>query len=661
MITPTKLDGGSLTQLAAASDKLAYAQTHIFSRIVAFLQAARQHLHGLLDDFLGLFPQTKQLVTAFETAVASSDGVKTYAYLLILIIAGASIEWLYRSYAFGALRALEAAVPNSPLQALSFGLRLFAIKLFALLLFAIVVVALSISFAWPPGVQDAVLTLTLWLFLVRLASLILQIVTAPNAPRLRLLPMSDLRVRWLDAMTVITAGTLSAGWLLSDLIDRNAADAAHVAGSVRFIAATSVTVLLLAVIGLWVRMTRARARIRGIARPQMPVPFFVTAIIIATYALWLIGADTMAGTVAVLALMLAAERLLRQVVGRLWPAVAVPAPPPEPHHEQEPEEVVSFLAVLPGVVLRIGRLVIAMSALAACALIWNLPVMEMPASDSLLGKATVRLLGVIALFLAADAVIAAVRAAIDSRISAVGPVGHEGNPGPNARLLTLLPLARKALVIVVSAIFLLSILSVLGIDIAPLLAGASVVGIAIGFGAQTLVRDVISGIFYLLEDVFRVGEYIEGGAGTRGTVERITLRSVALRHHNGPLHYVPYGVLGAVRNNSRDWVIEKFNIPLPLDTDSEMVRKLIKAVGEELLQDEEFGPYIIEPLKGRLYRVEPGLKLFRCKFMSLPGKQFEVRAAAYRYLEQALIAAGVHYANPMPQLMTVDPNTLTAR
>jgi small-conductance mechanosensitive channel len=104
----------------------------------------------------------------------------------------------------------------------------------------------------------------------------------------------------------------------------------------------------------------------------------------------------------------------------------------------------------------------------------------------------------------------------------------------------------------------------MGIQIAPLLAGADIFGLAIGFGAQTLVRDVISGVFFLIEDVFRIGEYIESGTSTRGTVEHISFRTVALRHHTGPLTFVPYGLLGTVRNDSRDWVIDKFNIPLPL-------------------------------------------------------------------------------------------------
>jgi small-conductance mechanosensitive channel len=211
--------------------------------------------------------------------------------------------------------------------------------------------------------------------------------------------------------------------------------------------------------------------------------------------------------------------------------------------------------------------------------------------------------------------------------------------------------------VVLLVMLLLTSLWALGLEITPLLAGAGLVGIALGFGAQALVRDVIAGIFYLAEDAFRIGEYIEAGGNTKGTVERITLRTVALRHHNGPLHFVPYGALGTVRNTSRDWVIEKFNLPLPIDADSEKVRKLIKKVGEELMADAEVGHLLLEPLKGKLYRIDPGVKIFRCKFRTAPGNQFDVRAQAYKRIEAALKQLGIGFADGKQTVLLGTPPT----
>ncbi|MSP52609.1 MAG: mechanosensitive ion channel [Alphaproteobacteria bacterium] len=103
-----------------------------------------------------------------------------------------------------------------------------------------------------------------------------------------------------------------------------------------------------------------------------------------------------------------------------------------------------------------------------------------------------------------------------------------------ARIRTLLPILRNVMFFVVVAIAVMMALSPLGVEIGPLIAGAGVLGVAIGFGAQTLVRDIFSGVFYLIDDAFRVGEYIQC-SNYKGTVESFSLRSIKLRHHRGPL------------------------------------------------------------------------------------------------------------------------------
>ena len=157
---------------------------------------------------------------------------------------------------------------------------------------------------------------------------------------------------------------------------------------------------------------------------------------------------------------------------------------------------------------------------------------------------------------------------------------------------TLLPVVRKFIGITMLVMTIMLILSALGINIGPLLAGAGVVGIAIGFGAQKLVSDVLSGLFYLLDDAFRVGEYIEAGSIT-GAVEKITLRNVMLRHHRGMLQIVPYSDLGAITNFMRGGIVVKFNLQFPYDTDVDVVRKVIKRVGIAMLDDPEFGKNFI--------------------------------------------------------------------
>ncbi len=130
----------------------------------------------------------------------------------------------------------------------------------------------------------------------------------------------------------------------------------------------------------------------------------------------------------------------------------------------------------------------------------------------------------------------------------------DGDPSYLYKLLLL----RKFLLVVMFVIISLMVLSSLGIDIGPLIAGAGVIGLAIGFDAQTLVKDIIAGIFFLIDDAFRVGDYIEA-AGQKGMVEHISIRSLRLRNPKGMIHTIPFGGMGNVTNFSRDYIITKLD------------------------------------------------------------------------------------------------------
>jgi small-conductance mechanosensitive channel len=200
--------------------------------------------------------------------------------------------------------------------------------------------------------------------------------------------------------------------------------------------------------------------------------------------------------------------------------------------------------------------------------------------------------------------------------------------------------------VTLAAIVVMLVLSSLGVDIGPLLAGAGVVGIAIGFGAQTLVKDVISGMFFLLDDAFRVGEYIESGS-IRGTVEQISIRSLRLRHHRGALHTIPFGSLDTITNYSRDWVIDKMTVSVTYNTDLDQVKKIIKQIGKELQADPAFAPHILDTLKMQ------GVEQFgdfaiqiRLKMMTKPGEQFVIRRRAYAMIKKAFADNGIEFAFP---------------
>lgn len=257
------------------------------------------------------------------------------------------------------------------------------------------------------------------------------------------------------------------------------------------------------------------------------------------------------------------------------------------------------------------------------------------------------------------------RIAIDRRISseaapaAAGEHGDMGGSGAS-RLATLLPLVKRAIQITIGVITVMITLSALGVDIGPLLAGAGVVGIAVGFGAQTLVRDVVSGAFFLLDDAFRVGEYVDVGS-VKGTVEKISVRSFRLRHHRGPLHTVPFGEIRQLTNYSRDWVIMKLEFRVPFDTDPDRVRKIFKQIGQDLLANPDLGPDFIEPFKSQgVITLDDSALVIRGKFMAKPGKQFVARREIYSAVQRAFAEAGIRFADRRVTVQVAEGEGMTA-
>ena len=213
-----------------------------------------------------------------------------------------------------------------------------------------------------------------------------------------------------------------------------------------------------------------------------------------------------------------------------------------------------------------------------------------------------------------------------------------------SRGYSIIPLVRGILIFVVVIVGILAAMSQAGIDIGPMLAGAGVVGIALGLGAQSLLRDILAGVFFVAEDSFRVGEYVEVG-NLRGTVERISLRSMKVRHHRGALHTIPYGQIPSISNFSRDWVIVKFELVVPHDTDLLKLKKVVKQVSAEISDVPEFAPFILEPLKSQgIDRIDILGLTVRLKFMAVPGEQFTMRREMLRRLTDAFEQNGIKLA-----------------
>ena len=604
---------------------------------VGILAGAKARIEALSVDLAQAPAETLQVMDTARSSLMSGTGVRGFTYLMILLFVAIAVEWLYWTYAYAPLRAAHSSPVASPLEALRLGLRRLVLQGSGLLLFTAAMIGVSAAFAWPQGMQALVIEVALLLLALRLSWILVSIIIAPGRQR-QLVPIEPARARSLAFVAMSALALIALGHFIPAIL-QGATGARHAGGMLRFASYSLATLILF--IAAFVVFGRPRAqgaattpRGQGAApsasrAPLFPRSFVVALLVTAVYLAWLMN-PAAAAIAAIAAVVIALELGLRDMVYFYW---------------REPGDTGAAHGALPAIVLSLARFVVALLGIGAAALALDTPLGTLAESVSPWVRIGLRLLGVAVLGLLAHGVWIAVRSVVDQRLATIGPVDLHEPPDASSRLLTLLPLLRVTTAVLLVVMLVLSALWALGIEITPLLAGAGVLGIALGFGAQALVRDVIAGIFYLADDAFRIGEYIEGGGNTKGTVERITLRSVALRHHNGPLHFVPYGALGSVRNTSRDWVIDKFNLPLPIDVESEKIRKMIKKVGEDMKADTALGQHIMEPLKGKLYQINPGVKIFRCKFRSPPGKQFDIRAAALKRIEAALKEMGVRFAD----------------
>ena len=223
---------------------------------------------------------------------------------------------------------------------------------------------------------------------------------------------------------------------------------------------------------------------------------------------------------------------------------------------------------------------------------------------------------------------------------------HEEGGAGGSRVGTLLLILRKFILVVIVIMVTLITLSSIGIDIAPLIAGAGVIGLAIGFGAQTLVKDIISGVFFLIDDAIRVGDYVNTGK-QKGTVEHISLRALRLRHPRGMVYTIPFSDISSVTNFSRDYIITKLDFRIPFDTNLEKVRKLVKKkVYMKILADEKLAPKLIGKIKSQGVReLDDSAMIIRVKYKTPPGEQFAIRKEVYRLMQEAFQEAGLKFAH----------------
>lgn len=217
----------------------------------------------------------------------------------------------------------------------------------------------------------------------------------------------------------------------------------------------------------------------------------------------------------------------------------------------------------------------------------------------------------------------------------------------SARIRTLLPLLRNAFLVLLVTIVSLTVLSELGLNIAPLLAGAGVVGLAIGFGAQTLVKDVITGLFILFEDTIAVGDVVNVG-GMGGVVEGITIRTIRLRGYDGTVFTVPFSSVTTVSNLTKDFSFAVFDVGVDYREDTDRVCTVLTELGEEMQQDPKYAPLILAPLEiAGVDALEDSAVVIKARFKTRPIQQWTVAREFRRRMKKRFDEAGINI--PFPQ------------
>jgi len=212
---------------------------------------------------------------------------------------------------------------------------------------------------------------------------------------------------------------------------------------------------------------------------------------------------------------------------------------------------------------------------------------------------------------------------------------------------TLIQITRGTLRVLIWILATLMVLSEIGINIGPLLAAAGVAGLAIGFGGQYLIRDIVAGIFIIIENQYRVGDVVSLD-GTAGTVESISIRKVTLRDLDGTVHHIPHGTISSVSNLSKEFARVNLDLGVSYDVDLEKVIKVVNEVGKALAEDPEWKEKMIEPIVfTRVNEFADSAVMIKVLGKTEPLEQWGVAGEFRKRIKIAFDKAGIEI--PFPQ------------
>ncbi len=589
----------------------------------------RQRIIDLGTQLRALPAELRACWDRVSAMMPASDTLELLVYLVAFVAGGISA---HRLFLFAA-RPWLAHFDRLDVETLKHRLAVLVERLaFAILLlgaFAAGSMGTFLLFSWPASSGSMILGYLWATLIIRLNYTVARFFLAPGAERLRLVPLTTRRawfwLRWIGVLSAI--GALGGQTIV---VLRGLGLPVESQELLR-----QILLLMLALCGIAIVWTR-----RGSETPGPLSPLRATFRVLVSFALlmiWLLfltQATKAAVSLLVIGALPVGLYVLRNAAARVTRGRWL----------LQGEEVSAVSAIAD----RCMQALVVVAAAFALIEIWQIDMASVASGESAMTRFGRGTFEALVILLGADLLWLVLRAVIDLRLTgAVVPIDDldDEELRRRARIRTLLPVLRNFLFIFVLIIASLSALGAMGLQIGPLLAGAGVIGIAVGFGAQTLVRDVLSGVFFLLDDAFRVGELIESG-GISGTVETFSLRSVKLRHYKGPLHTVPFGDLKAITNYSRDWVNEVLDVTVVYEADLERVEQAIERVSTELMQDLSLASMVITAPKS-IGVTAMGVDGIHVGIIvrTRPGQQFKVRATMFSRLKSAFDSDEIRFSD----------------
>jgi len=625
------------------------AKTNLGARLIFTVSSGVRRLSEQVMAGVGVLRDLPRVADWFKRQADDRSARDFWLGLLgklaLVLASGYAAEWLVGRALAAPRRRIESDPADGLLQRLLFGIARCCLDFLAILAFAAATYGVLALVEPGPRTRLVILAIVNAHMAVRVALALVRVLLAPSASRLRPLRLGDETAHYLYIWarrvgSVVIYGYFAAEALLLLRFGSNAHELA-----LKLVGLVTVTMLVIFVlqnrnaVADWLRAHAARGAFAGILGRLADLwHVLVATYLIAIYVVWILevpnGFGYLMRATALTILVVIVARLLVGGADRLVTRAFRVGPDLNLRYPGLEARANRYLPVLSRV-LRFAVYAIALLFILQAWGVQSLAWLTSTTGTRVVGTGLSVLL-VLALALAAWEAVSVSLERYAAKLDAADP--H------SARARTLLPLVRTAVTVVLFVMVGLIVLSQVGIDITPLLAGAGVIGIAIGFGSQKLVQDVINGLFIIAEDTMSVGDVVNLD-GRGGQVEAMTIRHIRLRDFDGSLWTLPFSEVKAILNMTKTYSRYVFDIQVAYKQDVDQVIAIMKQVGEEMQADPQFGKLMLEPLEiVGLDKFGPTGLLIKARVKTPPIQQWNVGREFNRRLKIRFDLEGVEVA-----------------